>query len=304
MNTINSGADRPGAQSNPVECCPVCGAPCSGTAYSLPRFDLLVCPVCTHLFSRLKVEPEAYEADYFLESNSEHWDNPEEALFNDLDGLIQGYIPGQRQAVRTLDVGTATGYLPRHFGALGYESWGLDISEAAVRYGTEELNIPRLQAANIESYVADIPFPVVTNIYVIEHVAQPVPFLEGIRRSLADDGIFICMTVDSDSLIFRLAKLLYRMTGGRSFSALERICEVHHLNHFNRRSLDRALDRAGFEVVHRFSRNLPLRTLTLRPLQRVAVAGLYLLSPVLDSWFLQGVVCRAKSGGEQAALSQ
>ena len=303
MDSAKKGSGAPAAQTGFPGACPICSAPSSGVAYSLPRFDLLVCPQCTHLYSKLKVEPEAYEEEYFLESNAEHWENPEVALFNDLDGLIQGYLPGKRQEVRTLDVGTATGYLPRHFGGLGYESWGVDISEAAVRYGTQELKIPRLQAANIETYIPDTPFPVVTNIYVIEHVADPVPFLEGIRRSLSDDGIFICMTVDSDSLIFRMAKLLYRLTGGRSFSALERICEVHHLNHFNRRSLELALDKAGFEVVHRFSRNLPLRTLTLRPLQRVAVAALYMLSPILDSWFLQGVVCRSKATADQPALS-
>ena len=220
-------------------------------------------------------------------------------MFDQLDTLIQKYLPGPRHELRTLDVGTATGYLPRHFGALGYESCGVDISEEAVRHGTEQLNIPRLQAANIEEYIAEQPFPAVTNIYVIEHVPDPVPFLEGIRRNLSDDGIFICTTVDSDSLIFGVAKILYRITGGRSFAALERICEVHHLNHFTRKSLDHALDRAGFEVVERFNRNLPLRTLTLRPLQRLAVAVLYGLSPILNSWFVQGVVCRPKPSNPQ-----
>jgi 2-polyprenyl-3-methyl-5-hydroxy-6-metoxy-1,4-benzoquinol methylase len=274
--------------------CPICSTQNAREAYALPRFNLLVCANCTHLFSNLKVEPESYDADYFLESNTEHWDNPEETLFNRLDSIIQTYKPDERGNLRTLDVGTATGYLPRHFGALGYESCGLDISEEAVRYGTETLNIPRLQGADIENYIPEQPFPVITNIYVIEHVPDPVPFLEGIGRSLADDGIFICMTVDSDSLIFTLAKFLYRATGGRCFAPLERICEVHHLNHFNRKSLEHALDKAGFETIHRFHQNLPLRTLTLGRLQRLAVAVLYGISPLINSWFLQGVVCRRK----------
>ena len=293
-STIQRGTTQ---GSNNTEGCPICSSHGVRVAYSLPRFDLLLCPHCTHLFSHLKVEPESYQADYFLESNSDHWDNPEEILFDQLDSLIQKYMPNQREGLRTLDVGTATGYLPRHFGALGYESWGIDVSEEATRYGTQELNIPRLQAGKIEDFRPAEPFPVITNIYVIEHIPDPVPFLEGIRRSLSDNGIFICMTVDSNSMIFGLAKFLYRVSGGRSFAALERICEVHHLNHFNRKSLDHALDRAGFEIIHRFSQNLPLRTLTLRPLQRLAVTALYGLSPLLDSWFLQGVVCRLKRSG-------
>ena len=294
MDTKTNAVESGTSQAGDVQVCPICAAAGAKAIYTLPRFELLVCPHCTHLFSELKVTPEAYDADYFLESNSDHWDNPEDVLFDKLDGLIQTYLPRQRAGLRTLDVGTATGYLPRYFGSLGYESWGVDISEAAVRHGTETLSIPRLEAANIETFIPDEPFPVVTNIYVIEHIADPIPFLEGIRRSVSDDGIFICMTVDSDSLIFKVSKFLYRVSGGRSFGALERICEVHHLNHFNRRSLEYALDRAGFEVIYRFSQNLPLRTLTLRPLQRLAVAVLYGLSPLFDSWFLQGVVCRPK----------
>lgn len=295
-NPDQKGAPGEGIHT-PADVCPICSSRGARADYSLPRFDLLVCPHCTHLFSRLKVEPEAYEADYFLESNTEHWDNPEEVLFDQLDSLIQKYMPKPREELRTLDVGTAIGYLPRHFGALGYESCGVDVSEEAIRHGTEQLNIPRLQAALIENYSAAEPFPVITNIYVIEHVPDPVPFLEGIRRNLSDDGIFICMTVDSNSMIFALSKFIYRVSGGRSFSALERICEVHHLNHFNRQSLAHALDRAGFETIHRFNQNLPLPTLTLRPMQRLAVAILYKLSPLFNSWFLQGVVCRSKRFG-------
>ena len=241
--------------------------------------------------------PESYEAEYFLDANREHWGNPEEQLFDELDVLIQKHKPIPREELRTLDVGTATGYLPRHFGALGCESWGVDISEEAIQHGTQQLNIPRLQPANIEIYVPEKPFPVVTNNYVLEHVTDPVPFLKGIRRSLSDDGIFICTTVDSNSLIFKVSKFLCRITGGRAYASLQRICQVHYLNHFTRESLELALNTAGFEIVERFNHNLPLRTLTLRPLQTMAVAVLYGLSPILDSWFAQGVVCRPKESG-------
>ena len=297
MGTSSIFHDGDGTQKSATSTCPICLGDSASPAYKFPRFDLLICPQCSHLFSILKVAPEAYEAEYFLEANKEHWENPEEQLFDELDALIQKHKPIPREELRTLDVGTATGYLPRHFGALGYESWGVDISEEAIQHGTQQLNIPRLQAANIEIYVPEQPFPVVTNNYVLEHVTDPVPFLKGIRRSLSDDGIFICTTVDSNSLIFKVSKFLYRITGGRAYAPLERICEVHHLNHFTRESLELALNTAGFEIVERFNHNLPLRTLTLRPLQRVAVAVLYGLSPILDSWFAQGVVCRPKESG-------
>jgi len=259
---------------------------------SLPRFDLLRCANCTHLFSRLKVASESYGAEYFLESNAEHWDNPDIALFDQLDATFREYYPGDVKGLRSLDVGAATGYLTRRFGELGYESWGIDISEEAVRHGTEVLGIPRLVAAHLEEFNPVTPFPIITSLYVIEHVPNPVEFLRNVRRILSDEGVFICMTVDSSSIFFRWAEAIYHLSRGYSYAAIERVCEVHHLHHFNRQSLERALRQQGFEIVHRFKRNLPLNSVTLSPLQKLAVGGMYALSPVLDSWFLQGVVCR------------
>jgi 2-polyprenyl-3-methyl-5-hydroxy-6-metoxy-1,4-benzoquinol methylase len=283
---------RPAKLNDQTETCQICFTPGAYVEMSLPRFDLLRCTTCTHLFSRLKVAAEMYGAEYFLESNLEHWENPEIDLFDQLHEMVQKFFPGDVAGLRSLDVGAAIGYLPRRFGELGYESWGIDISKEAVRYGTEQLKIPRLLATLVEDFNPEKPFPVITSLYVIEHVSDPIVFLNNIHRILSDDGIFICMTVDSNSLFFRLAKALFQASGGRSYASIERICEVHHLHHFNGPSLDRALSQTGFEVIHRFNRNLPFRTLTLSPAQKLAVGTVYGLSTLLDSRFLQGVVCR------------
>ena len=119
MDTKTNAVESGTSQAGDVQVCPICAAAGAKAMYTLPRFELLVCPHCTHLFSDLKVTPEAYDADYFLESNSDHWDNPEDVLFDKLDGLIQTYLPRHRSWLRTLDGGTATGSLPRHFGSLG-----------------------------------------------------------------------------------------------------------------------------------------------------------------------------------------
>ena len=109
-----------------------------------------------------------------------------------------------------------------------------------MRYGTEQLKIPRLLATQLEDFTPDESFPVITSIYVIEHVSNPIVF-ENIRRILSDNGVFICMTVDSNSLFYRWAGALFHASGGRSYAAIERICEVHHLHHFNGPRSDRAL---------------------------------------------------------------
>ena len=283
-----------------AEPCAICSSAEVETVLELPRFDLLTCASCSHVFSQLKVGAEDYGADYFLTDNAEHWVNPDLPLYARLDRMIRQHLGREAGELQSLDVGSAMGALPKFLGECGYESYGIDVSADAVKYGTETLGIPRLVSGSIDEYRPEAPFPVVTSIYVIEHVLDPVSFLEHIHRVLAPGGIFICITVDSNSILFQLARLLYRASGGRSYGALERICEVHHLHHFNRRSLARALSRAGLEIVERFQHNLPLRTVSMSPAQRLAVGSIYALSPLTRSYFLQGVVCRRFGDGESA----
>ena len=59
-----ASSDHKGAeQATPInDVCPICSTPGARTAYSLPRFDLLVCSHCTHLFSNLKVTAGSFLA--------------------------------------------------------------------------------------------------------------------------------------------------------------------------------------------------------------------------------------------------
>lgn len=270
--------------------CKICNSSDITKAYSLKRFDLLLCSECRHLFSELKVQPQVYDDSYFITGNQEHFNNPDTQLFNYIHHLIQQYT----RLKSSLDIGTGVGLLPRYFRGLGYDSSGIDISIEAISHGTEVLQIPQLSAVDIVDYQPDKFFPIITNINVVEHVEEPLEFLSHIHRVLDEDGIFICTTVDSNSLIFSLAKFFFKYSFGNIEGPLDRVCDIHHLHHFNQQSFHRALREVGFDIVETFSTELPLHTLTLSPLQKLSVGGMYLFSQLLDSHFVQGVVCRKR----------
>ena len=66
--------------------------------------------------------------------------------------MIRHHLGRQATALQSLDVGTAMGALPKFLGERGYESYGIDVSADAVRYGTETLGIPRLVTCSIDEY--------------------------------------------------------------------------------------------------------------------------------------------------------
>lgn len=273
--------------------CKICSAPAK-IAYQISRFDLFICPSCSHFFSHVKENPEDYKGHYFFDHKKEYFEHPDEKLFFRLHQLIERFHPSKKGSRRLLDVGTAVGTIPQYFNRLGYESHGIDISVEAIRYGTETLKIPNLEAVAIEDYHPASAFDVVICNNVIEHVPDPVRLSREMRRVLSDDGILLCVTVDSKSLIFSLAKFLFRITNGAFYKPLARVCDVHHLHHFNQASLERALNESGFKVVDRFGWDLPLNSITLSPLQKAAVGAMYGASAILNSHFLQGVVCVKK----------
>lgn len=281
--------------SNMAHChvCEICHGNRVSLIYVMSRFDIYRCLTCSHLFSDIKVRHEAYRQDYYLKSHKEYFERPDQKLYRRLHHFIRKHQPEIRHP-KLLDIGTGIGSLPRYFEAQGYESWGIDTSEDSINYGGKVLKIARLEAVSVDDFKPACLFNVATAVYVIEHVRQPIQFLQATARLLEQNGLLICLTVNSASFFFSIAEMLYRVSGGRFLSPLERLCEVHHLHHFNERSLNWALDQSGFVIVERFSMNLPLSSLTVSPLQRLILGVLYSLSPVFNSYFLQGVVCIKK----------
>lgn len=284
-------------QQQGLKLCTLCSSQATIRVFQIPCADIYHCLHCGHLYSHLKVRPEAYRENYFLEDYREHFCNPDLKLFHKLANFIRQYCKGE--SIKTLDVGTGIGLLPQYLAQCGYESYGIDISDAAIAHGTTQLGISRLSAVPVEKYN---PLQqglkqqqLITSINVIEHVQNPLEFLTHIRRLLTDDGIFIVTTVDSKSLTFSLAKLFYHLSAGHYYHPLQRVCEVHHLHHFTQRSLHYALQRTNFKIVKRFKLDLPIASLTLTPFQRCTVAGLYFLHFLLQSSFLQGAVCKIRN---------
>ena len=144
---------------------------------------------------------------------------------------IEALIPSPG---KVLDVGCATGYFLEVAQSFGWEVAGVELSAysaglAAAKFGKLIFNGTLEQA----SY-SDASFDLVTLSDLIEHVPDPVAFLNEVRRILKPGGVVMIVTPDLQSLAERV------MRGKWSHYKLE------HIYYFSPVTIDTCLKKSGF----------------------------------------------------------
>lgn len=140
---------------------------------------------------------------------------------------------------RWLDIGCGTGLMLEEASKAGFIVEGIDISQGGIEKARErELRVYR---STPEAFFPDTPYDIVTAFDVIEHVLDPVSFLESVNRLLRTEGIFVLTTPDTNSLFCRLM-------GKRWYFYIPE----QHLFYFNRHNLTTLLTRLRFRVLDTF----------------------------------------------------
>lgn len=91
----------------------------------------------------------------------------------------------------------------------------------------------------IEDFDLDIKVDLITAFELIEHLFNPITFLNKISSMLSNDGVFILTTPNIEG--FDLILL-----GSKS----DNIAAPNHLNYFNPKSIKILLEKCGFEIIH------------------------------------------------------
>jgi SAM-dependent methyltransferase len=153
---------------------------------------------------------------------------------------LSNWCRGLPDGARILDVGCGDGFHLRLLREIGNGKWtlnGIDLDERAVEVARRSgLDVRLGNAAD-----TDLPrdaFDLALMIQTIEHVERPVEVLASVRTLLRPGGRLIIITDNTASLDFRFFGDRY--WGGYHFP--------RHWNLFNRASLRRLAEQAGFQV--------------------------------------------------------
>ena len=219
-----------------------------------PRASLTVidCRVCG--FAHLETLPnEATLADFYrddfwtkekpgaLARIERQWQWLRE-IYGDWLEVVELYTPGRR----LLDVGCGYGHFLKAAFERGFDVEGIDPSERAVRYASIQTGCrPWLGLWD------EVPFPfgggfsVLSALWLVEHLPNPLRFLRWAHDHLAPGGVLLVAVPNDFSAI---QERVNGKVGNPSWW-------LHHThcNYFNWTTLANVLGRAGFRVVERLT---------------------------------------------------
>ncbi|HEX5000739.1 MAG TPA: class I SAM-dependent methyltransferase [Terriglobia bacterium] len=223
-------------------------------------YDLKECHACgARFFDPMPCAEELaafYSAPYFDTFNRSRMEGRGRAFARRIDRIRGPLPPG-----RFLDVGCAAGFFINGLRAVsGWEVYGVEFSESAIRYASSNLGIPadRFRRSTSEFPATFFDFIHINN--VLEHVTDPVATLTDCRRVLRDDGLAYVSIPnglnDSQSLI------RYHKEEGAAPRSKD-----GHLVFLSPNALSTLFQRSGFAVVscRTYGFNRGLRNLGLLP---------------------------------------
>ena len=151
-----------------------------------------------------------------------------------LDDLQQHQASG-----RLLDVGCGAGFFLDGARQRGYGVAGVDLSPVPVRYARDELGLEVALGSLYDYHAPDSAFDAVTIFQTIEHDPHPAKLTAELFRILAPGGVVMITTPAADGFVARVM-------GRRWFGYRN----VEHVSFFTRKSLQYALQQAGFEILY------------------------------------------------------
>lgn len=227
--------------------------------YVLHDFNIVQCSNCKLLardviFTKKEIE-DLYSKDYFCKLQKDYFSagisqELESSLrvkdFN--DRLRKISIRTKLNKGKLIDIGCATGVFLKIAKDKGWNPFGVEVSKYAAKFAIENYHLKVFCGELKDSKLKNNSFDVATGWDVIEHVEDPTSLVQDVKRILKPKGYFVLQTTMTDSLLFLVADIIYKLTFGK-ISILVRIAyPVHHSNHFSRDTLKKLLQRNGFKV--------------------------------------------------------
>jgi ADP-heptose:LPS heptosyltransferase/SAM-dependent methyltransferase len=153
---------------------------------------------------------------------------------------------------KLFDVGCSTGFFLLIAKKFGFDVYGMEASSEAVEVAKRNFKLKVAQALTFDELPEDFkgPYKVVSALEVLEHVEEPMEFLQGIYDLLEEEESYLLLSCPPFYKFENLAK------GYRKFKWWHNDFPPNHLTRWKPWTLFYALKRAGFSQVFIFTEPL------------------------------------------------
>jgi SAM-dependent methyltransferase len=237
--------------------CPACGAPgfevlfeSTDRLYRVTdrKFRVVECERCRLL--RLEPRPTLAEIAQFYPEN--YWFEPDQTAAGRLEEAYRRIVLGDhvsfvRRAIEdahesgpVLDVGCGGGLFLRILREHGATVLGLDHSQQAASVAWRANGVPALRGDLVHAPLPASSCAAITMFQVLEHLTNPIEYLDAARELLRPRGRLIVQTPNAACWQFLML--------GENWSGID---IPRHLLDFRARDLEALLESRGFEVLRR-----------------------------------------------------
>ena len=225
--------------------CLLCEARRARPVWTEAGYRYVRCSACTVTFSDV-------DAETYAEAGRNVWHDAElatqtVAFYGSARQLVHERFMSRFPATgnrRLLDVGCGLGYFVKRALDAGWDAYGCDVSESWVAHARSLVGSRRIGAGALRNDTFGGGFDLITTWDVLEHVHDPVPFLETIAALLAPGGRVFIRTPNL-SWVYPTYTARRRLLG----SEVE-LGPLNHVVYYSAATLTRALRRAGLEPEH------------------------------------------------------
>jgi SAM-dependent methyltransferase len=223
--------------------CILCNAIESSTIHQKDQWRYLRCLNCDLVSLYPRPTPKMlmeYYRDYLSDTPEDisKWEAMTKPIIAKSADLINSR--SRTGGKKILDIGCGYGFLLKEMKARGWDVQGLEVSQTGREYTQRNWNVPVYSKPLEHLGLPANTFDVVTLLYVIEHVFNPLSLLNEINRVLKQEGFVLLRWPHTTPVVKILGPLSKK---------LDLYHTPYHLYDFSPKTIERLLFLTGFQSV-------------------------------------------------------
>ena len=216
--------------------CPTCGHKSVDYLFEKNGGRYVYCPQCEHVFLGNQLISQKLLNFYSgYPTNTLEWHLNESEFYHRIYSKGLDLINKNSDNCKVLDIGCSSGFFLSIAQKLGMDAFGIEPNQLEAAYA--QRNGINVLGSSISSLDHNQSFDLITLWDVLEHIPNPVDYIQSLIKYLNPNGLIFVQVPSSDSLAAKIMREHCNMFDG-----------VEHLTLFSKRSLNIAFSAAGLEL--------------------------------------------------------